>query len=147
MEKRKYAVLVGCNYPHTQLELHGCVNDALRSQNTPIHRFGFARENIHLLMDTDEAYPKPTGENIRAALLAMIRRANAGDLLFFHYSGHGTLIPKHNSPGNDECIVPCDLKLITGSLALPSIFSQLICSCCSPNFLIKFGTRLLYISI
>lgn len=113
MAKRKYAVLVGCNYPHTQFELHGCVNDALRSQNTLIHRFGFARDNIHLLIDTDEAYPKPTGENIRAALLAMIRGANAGDLLFFHYSGHGTLIPKHNSPGNDECIVPCDLKLIT----------------------------------
>lgn len=113
MAKRKYAVLVGCNYPHTQFELHGCVNDALRSQNTLIHRFGFARDNIHLLIDTDEAYPKPTGENIRAALLAMIRRANAGDLLFFHYSGHGTLIPKHNSPGNVECIVPSDLKLIT----------------------------------
>eukprot|EP00253_Pinus_taeda_P031729 PITA_31729 len=113
MEKRKYAVLVGCNYPHTQLELHGCVNDALRSQNTLIDRFGFARENIHLLIDTEKAYPKPTGENIRAALLAMIRRANNGDLLFFHYSGHDTLIPKHNSPGNDECIVPCDLKLIT----------------------------------
>jgi hypothetical protein len=113
MAKRKYAVLVGCNYPNAKFELHGCVNDVLRTQSTLIHRFGFAKENIDLLIDTDEAYTKPTGENIRAALRAMIRRANAGDVLFFHYSGHGTLSPKNNSIGNDECIVPCDFKLIT----------------------------------
>jgi len=113
MAKRKYAVLVGCNYPNTKYELHGCVNDVLRTQSTLIHRFGFARDDIHLLIDTDEAYTNPTGENIRAALLAMIRRANAGDVLFFHYSGHGTLLPHNNSTGSDECIVPCDIKLIT----------------------------------
>eukprot|EP00253_Pinus_taeda_P000779 PITA_00779 len=113
MAKRKYAVLVGCNYPNTENELQGCVNDVMRMQHALIHRFGFAKRNINLLIDTDEAYTKPTGENIRAALLAMIRRAKSGDVLFFHYSGHGTLARMHKSSRYDECIVPCDFNLLT----------------------------------
>jgi len=34
-------------------------------------------------------------------------------VLFFHYSGHGTLVPLHHSTGYDECIVPCDFNLLT----------------------------------
>eukprot|EP00253_Pinus_taeda_P026113 PITA_26113 len=113
MTKRKYAVLVGCNYSNTKNELHGCVNDVMRMQHTLIHRFGFGKLNINLLIDTDEAYTKPTGENIRAALLVMVRRAKSGDVLVFHYSGHGTRVRLHESSGYDECIVPCDFNLLT----------------------------------
>eukprot|EP00253_Pinus_taeda_P012973 PITA_12973 len=109
----KHAVLVGCNYPKTENELHGCVNDVMRMQNILIHRFGFAKENINLLIDTDESYAKPTGENIIRALVKMIKQAKPGDVLFFHYSGHGTLVPLQNSTGSDECIVPCDFNLLT----------------------------------
>lgn len=113
MAKQKYAVLVGCNYPNTENELHGCVNDVMRMQHTLIHRFGFAKRNINLLIDTDEAHTKPTGKNIRAALLAMVRRAKSGDVLLFHYSGHGTRARLHKSSSYDECIVPCDFNLLT----------------------------------
>eukprot|EP01018_Ginkgo_biloba_P039150 Gb_08841 [translate_table: standard] len=115
----KYAVLVGCNYPNTENELQGCVNDASGMHTTLIHRFGFARENINLLVDTDAAHPQPTAQNIRQALVKMIEQAKPGDVLFFHYSGHGALIPKENNgianneDGYEECIVPCDINLIT----------------------------------
>jgi hypothetical protein len=112
-DNKKYAVLVGCNYPNTENELHGCVNDVMRMQDILIHRFGFAKENMNLLIDTDESFTKPTGENICMALVKMIRQAKPGDGLFFHYSGHGTLVPLHHSTGYDECIVPCDFNLLT----------------------------------
>ncbi|GLJ18593.1 hypothetical protein SUGI_0331120 [Cryptomeria japonica] len=91
MTSNKYAVLVGCNYPNTQNELHGCVNDVVGMQSTLLTRFGFGKENIELLIDTDESYTKPTGENIRKALLNMVGKAKAGDVLFFHYSRHDTI--------------------------------------------------------
>ncbi|GLJ18592.1 hypothetical protein SUGI_0331110 [Cryptomeria japonica] len=111
MTSNKYAVLVGCNYPNTQNELHGCVNDVVGMKSTLLTRFGFGKENIELLIDTDESYTKPTGENIRKALLNMVGKAKGGDVLFFHYSGHGTIIPIHHH--KDECIVPCDFNFLT----------------------------------
>jgi hypothetical protein len=43
-------------------------------------------------------------------------RAAPGDVLFFHFSGHGTLVPPVSGHGgrDDEAIVPCDFNLITG---------------------------------
>lgn len=55
----------------------------------------------------------PTGANIKKALSEMIGRAESGDVLFFHYSGHGTLIKPKNSLKKEEAIVPCDFNLIT----------------------------------
>eukprot|EP01018_Ginkgo_biloba_P039149 Gb_08838 [translate_table: standard] len=118
MAINKYAVLVGCNYPNTRNELHGCVNDVLGMQKSLIQRFGFASEYMDMLIDTDTAHTQPTGQNICLALLKMVEKAKPGDVLFFHYSGHGTLIPKENNgcasdEGYDECIVPCDFNFIT----------------------------------
>ena len=40
-------------------------------------------------------------------------------MLFVHYSGHGTRLPaetgEDDDTGFDECIVPSDMNLITGS--------------------------------
>jgi hypothetical protein len=110
-----------------------------------IHRFGFSEHNINQLIDTDEAYKKPTGENIRAALLAMVRRAKPGDVLFFHYSGHGTLVPLQNSTGYEECIVPCDFNLLTdedfrlivNEVPLGTSFSMVSDSCHSGGLIDK----------
>ena len=57
----------------------------------------------------------PTGANIKRALADMVARAAPGDVLFFHYSGHGTLVPHRRGHGarQDEAIVPCDFNLIT----------------------------------
>lgn len=114
------ATLVGCNYFNSPNELHGCINDVQAMRDLLVTRFDFDPANIELLTDdAPEGSPsKPTGANIRAALGRMVDQAKSGDVLFFHYSGHGTRLPV-GRPGlhpfrMDEAIVPCDLNLITG---------------------------------
>ncbi|KAF3566619.1 hypothetical protein DY000_02019814 [Brassica cretica] len=117
--KRRLAVLVGCNYPNTRNELHGCVNDVLAMKQTLSTRFGFKQDDLEVLTDEPESKVKPTGANIKAALRRMVEKAqngSGGDVLFFHYSGHGTRIPSAKPAHpfrKDEAIVPCDFNLIT----------------------------------
>ncbi|OAY81125.1 Metacaspase-4 [Ananas comosus] len=118
MRGKKRAVLVGCNYPGTKAELKGCINDVKRMQRCLIERYGFAEEDIVVLIDTDPSYPQPSGANIRKAISDLVASARPGDYLFIHYSGHGTRLPAetgdNDDTGYDECIVPCDMNLITG---------------------------------
>ncbi|KAF8412628.1 hypothetical protein HHK36_000597 [Tetracentron sinense] len=113
----KKALLVGCNYPGTKAELKGCINDVKRMYQCLIERYGFSDEDITVLIDTDDSYTQPTGKNIRRAINNLIRSGRRGDFLFFHYSGHGTRLPaesgEDDDTGYDECIVPCDMNLIT----------------------------------
>ncbi|CAH8330172.1 unnamed protein product [Eruca vesicaria subsp. sativa] len=113
----KKAVLIGINYPGTKAELRGCVNDVQRMQKSLVDRLGFLERNINVLIDTDDSYTKPTGKNIRRALLNLVESAKSGDVLVVHYSGHGTRLPaetgEDDDTGYDECIVPCDMNLIT----------------------------------
>ena len=122
----KKALLVGCNYPGTKAELKGCINDVKRMQRCLIDRFGFSEDNITVLIDTDERYTQPTGANIRGAMTDLVSNAEDGDILFFHYSGHGTRLPaeagEDDSTGYDECIVPSDMNLINGR---PLIFFKI----------------------
>ncbi|KAI5078474.1 hypothetical protein GOP47_0006730 [Adiantum capillus-veneris] len=112
----KKAVMVGCNYPGTKAELHGCINDVWRMHKALIERFGFDEQDITVLIDTDDQYTQPTGANIKRALHDMVTNSQSGDVLFFHYSGHGTRLPaetgEDDDTGYDECIVPCDMNLI-----------------------------------
>nr|ADM52185.1 type II metacaspase [Hevea brasiliensis]ANB41198.1 metacaspase 8 [Hevea brasiliensis] len=113
----KKAVLIGINYPGTKAELKGCINDVKRMYRCLVDRYGFSEEDITVLIDTDESYIQPTGKNIRRVLTDLVRSAEPGDLLFVHYSGHGTRLPaetgEDDDTGFDECIVPCDMNLIT----------------------------------
>lgn len=118
-KNKRVAVLVGCNYPNTANELHGCINDVLAMKDTLVKRFGFETKNIEVLTDEhgSSSSSMPTGANIKKALGKMVDGAEAGDVLYFHYSGHGTRIPsgKHSHhSGHEEAIVPCDFNLITG---------------------------------
>ncbi|XP_052206537.1 metacaspase-6-like isoform X2 [Diospyros lotus] len=113
---RKMAVLIGCNYPGTEEELMGCVNDVRRMHKCLVRRFGFYDRDIEVLIDTDDDFPKPTGRNIRDAITDMVRSAKFGDVLFVHFSGHGIRLPprrKYDNTGYDECIIPTDSNLIT----------------------------------
>lgn len=117
-QNKRLAVLVGCNYPNTSNELHGCINDVLAMKDMLVKRFGFDPTNIELLIDapSSSSSAMPTGANIKRALASMVDRAEAGDVLYFHYSGHGTRIPsmKKGHPfRQEEAIVPCDFNLIT----------------------------------
>ncbi|KAK1413366.1 hypothetical protein QVD17_35138 [Tagetes erecta] len=113
----KKAVLIGCNYTGTKAELKGCVNDVKRMHRCLIDRYGFSEGDIKILVDANESYTQPTGVNIRKALADLISSAESGDILFVHYSGHGTRLPaetgEDDDTGYDECIVPCDMNLIT----------------------------------
>lgn len=114
MEKtQKMALLVGCNYPNTSHELRGCHNDVLAMHEVLINRFGFDPVRINLLLDKPGSSIMPTGANIKKALEKMIDQAKPGDALFFHFSGHGTLIKPRFSSKNEEAIVPCDFNLVT----------------------------------
>ncbi|XP_057437834.1 metacaspase-9 [Lotus japonicus] len=116
-KNKRLAVLVGCNYPNTPNELHGCINDVLAMRDTLVKRFGFDPKSIELLTDEPgSSSPMPTGSNIKQALASMIDQAETGDVLYFHYSGHGTRFPskKLGHPYRyEEAIVPCDFNLIT----------------------------------
>ncbi|PKA45619.1 Metacaspase-4 [Apostasia shenzhenica] len=113
----KKAVLIGCNYPGTKAELKGCVNDVWRMHRCLLDRYGFEESDIKVLIDTDSSFPQPTGANIRRSITRLVRSAEPGDFLFIHYSGHGTRLPaetgERDDTGYDECIVPCDMNLIT----------------------------------
>ncbi|XP_050223420.1 metacaspase-9 [Mercurialis annua] len=122
--KKRMAVLVGCNYPNSNYKLHGCINDVVAMRDVLVNRFGFDLSHIELLADAPAApgggsnleMMMPTGANIKKALDEMVGKAEPGDVLVFHYSGHGTRIPS-KWPGfpfrQDEAIVPCDFNLIT----------------------------------
>lgn len=82
-----------------------------------IDRFGFQEDDITVLIDTDSQYIQPTGANIRRTLNNLLAHTHPGDIVFFHFSGHGTRLPAEtgdpNDTGYDECIVPNDMNLMT----------------------------------
>ncbi|XWS75413.1 hypothetical protein CRYUN_Cryun01aG0085700 [Craigia yunnanensis] len=98
--------------------LHGCINDVVAMRDVLLQRFGFDSSHVELLTDVpvSGSLILPTGANIKVALNRMVDKAETGDVLFFHFSGHGTTISSLE-PGQPfrqhEAIVPCDLNLIT----------------------------------
>jgi hypothetical protein len=59
----------------------------------------------------DDSTKLPTRNNILIGFLSLLKDAKAGDELWFHYSGHGTLqrdTNKDEVSGQDSCICPSD---------------------------------------
>jgi len=120
-KKKMLATLVGCNYAGTENELQGCINDVHAMRTVLLDRFGFAPGDVTVLTDDHKpgAGVLPTGAAVKRALFDMVARATPGDVLFFHFSGHGTVVDQPVSghaagARHDEAIVPCDFNLITG---------------------------------
>jgi len=107
----KRALLVGCNYTATpSVQLAGCIDDIVNMRNVLIDAYGWQDSNIFMLRDDDRSR-LPTKANILYYLTQLIAMSSASDLLWVHYSGHGTQIPSSNSDEPDkldECIVPCN---------------------------------------
>eukprot|EP00798_Chlamydomonas_sp_ICE-L_P023066 gene23066-30255_t len=111
----KRAILIGCNYPGTNAELQGCVNDVWSIKSLLIEIYGFEEDNMVILVDTDDSYTKPTGANIKNAMMEMVGAAEDDDELVIHFSGHGTQLPSPDpdeKDGKDEAICPCDMNII-----------------------------------
>ncbi len=100
---RKLALLVGVNeYQGSFVDnLKGCVTDVELQQQLLIHRFGFNPSDVQVL--SDQSDQKPTRENILTAFdQHLIKQAKPGDVVVFHFSGHGSRVvdptPVRNAP-------------------------------------------------
>lgn len=110
---RKLALLVGINeYPAStgQAPLNGCVNDVEMQYYLLVHRFGFSPNDIVKLTD---------GQATRDRILStfdshLIQQAKPGDVVVFHFSGHGSQVldPDRDNPdGLNSTLVPVDSPL------------------------------------
>ena len=107
----KRAILIGCNYTATpSIKLTGCINDIVNVRNVLIDAYGYSDSNIFTLRDDDKT-KLPNKTNILNIINKVVAMSSANDMLWIHYSGHGTRIKDTNGDevdGFDECIVPCD---------------------------------------
>ena len=121
INKNKKALLIGINYTGTKNELYGCIND-VNCVKDRISGKGF--KNITVM--TDLTSQKATKSNILTEFKNLLSNSQAGDLLFFLYSGHGSYALDNNgdeTTGYDQLIVPCDLNMIVDD-DLKSIIQQ-----------------------
>jgi Caspase domain/Domain of unknown function (DUF4384) len=107
---RKLALLVGINnYPKAKrfTNLQGCVNDVELQRQLLIYRFGFNPKDIQVLTDQ-----QATRDGILTAFNEhLITQAKAGDVVVFHFSGHGSRVAdsaKINPDGLNSTFVPAD---------------------------------------
>jgi hypothetical protein len=105
------ALLVGLNrYPDPENTLKGCINDVRQVSDLLYSRFGFPADgSTRLLTDA-----RATTAAIVDRLHWLLDGARAGDVLVFHYSGHGSQVPDRHGDefddGLDEIICPYDLN-------------------------------------
>jgi len=110
-QPQKKALLVGIN-AYNDGPLNGCVNDVIKMNQVITHHFGFV-DNSNKRMLTDKS---ATTANILARLRWLVDDAQPGDVLLFHYSGHGSQMVDVDydlavePDGLDEIICPVDLN-------------------------------------
>ena len=107
----KRALCIGINnYPGTQLDLAGCVNDA----NAWEAELKGREFSVTKLLDA-----QATKAAMVAAFKSVIGAAASGDLVVITYSGHGTYVPDANgdeADGLDEALCPYDIQTAGGAL-------------------------------
>jgi hypothetical protein len=100
----KRALCIGINdYPGTDFDLSGCVNDAHDWARALTQR-GFSVQKMF--------NNKATGTQLRHAIQSLVTGAEKGDSLVIQYSGHGSFVPDLDGDepdGNDECLCPYDV--------------------------------------
>ncbi|WNZ44085.1 caspase family protein [Leptolyngbya boryana CZ1] len=111
---RKLALLVGIN-GYSDSPLSGCVNDVLMQQKLLVHRFGFNPKDILIVSDdTQISQIKPTRSNILQAFEQHLWQARKGDVVVFHFSGHGSQVYDPNVEFEDKLnstFVPIDRQV------------------------------------
>jgi hypothetical protein len=115
IDKPKLALLVGVNkYASDKISpLRGCVNDVKSVEKLLTTKFEFPQENIVTL--TDERATHAT--IVEAFQKHLIDKADAGTIVVFYFSGHGSQAkddpaPKGDEPdGFDETIVCHDARM------------------------------------
>ena len=107
---RRKALLVGINrYPSQFPSLKGCVNDALMMGQLLVDEFDFETgEDMRMLVDE-----RATKAAILERLDWLVADVRPGDILVFHYSGHGAQVPDRDGDEADkldECLCPYDFS-------------------------------------
>jgi len=108
----KLALLVGINkykYSDRISTLAGSLNDVEEMRQLLIGKFEFPPENILVLTDSQATH----AAIISAIQTHLIAKAQPGDIVVFHYSGHGSQMKDVTGKmisGLDETIVPYDSR-------------------------------------
>jgi hypothetical protein len=113
--KMSYALLIGLNYSYTNNRLYGCINDCIRMRHMLATSYGFEPSNIVFMRDdiynsSHQLYPNKVNIMREIKNLFALSKTTA-NLLYFHFSGHGSSIrdiTNDERDGRDEFIVPAD---------------------------------------
>ncbi len=101
----KHALCIGINnYPGTESDLAGCVNDA----NDWARELARRQFHVDKILDA-----QATGRALRSAIRETVAGASTGDLVVVQYSGHGSFVPDDDGDepdGTDECLCPYDVR-------------------------------------
>ena len=138
---RRKALLIGINYFGTGNELRGCINDVHHMRDLLISEGFDTKDMVILTDDQRNAQFVPTRDNILRACQWLVAGATFGDVLFFHFSGHGSQLEDDSGmeeDGYNETICPVDMRQIVDDelwsnlvFALPSgVRLTAIMDCC-----------------
>lgn len=110
---RKLALLVGINHYETDSSLRGCLTDVELQRELLIHRFGFNPSDIVAVWDNASTNDlTPSRDNIlRAFQEHLIAQARPGDVVVFHFSGHGSRVTDPSPLDTEECRQSADCHL------------------------------------
>jgi metacaspase-1 len=101
----KVALCIGINnYPGTDMDLQGCVNDA-EDWAAELGKRGYS---VQTLLDS-----AATKKGMTAKMRSILGDARNGDSVVFTYSGHGTYAPdldNDEADGFDEALCPYDIR-------------------------------------
>ncbi len=105
------ALLIGINDYQTDqfMDLRGAVNDVETMREILTTRFGFSPENVVVLTDANA-----TRKAILAAFEKLVEETGERDVVYIHYSGHGSQVKDLNgdepNDGKDETILSHDAR-------------------------------------
>jgi metacaspase-1 len=103
------AISVGLNDYASQPRLRGCVNDCTNVGLVLEQFAGFGSTDVQVISDE-----LATKRDIEDQLEWLTTGARSGDLLVFHFSGHGSRVPDQDDPDEpidrlDEILCPFDM--------------------------------------
>lgn len=104
---RRLALLIGVNEYAAIPDLRGALNDVELLRSVLTTKGGFAESDVELLLDGSA-----TRRGILEAIDRLAERARPADVVYLHYSGHGSQVRDANGDESDdafdETLVPSD---------------------------------------
>lgn len=110
---KRRALIIGINYslhPVPGFRLEKCIEDAYGMANFLCANLGFEHNDVRIITD-DSPWDRPTAENIREAMAALVYDAQPNDSLILYYSGHALQLKDMSGRefnGLAECICAID---------------------------------------